>query len=86
MAAEIIRWKVDGYFIMDDLVISGAKNLLNNFKITDRETNILMSSWWIMHITIYKMVLPNKKRKSNLNLIKPCVTSLCQIQKTPEHV
>lgn len=84
MAAEIIDEKLMGYFVMDDLVISGARNLLNNFKITERETNILTSSWWIMHITIYNMVLAN--RKLNLNLIKSCITSSYQIQKTPEHV
>lgn len=44
MAAEIIDEKLMGYFVMDDLVISGARNLLNNFKITERETNILTSS------------------------------------------
>ena len=58
---KLLDEKLMGYFIMDDLAISGARNLLNNFKITERETNILMPSWWIMHITIYKMVLPNKK-------------------------
>ena len=41
---KLLDEKLMGYFIMDDLAISGARNLLNNFKITERETNILMPS------------------------------------------
>ena len=41
---KLLDEKLMGYFIMDDLAISGARNLLNNFKITERETNNLMPS------------------------------------------